>query len=200
MYYNLFNLALFCFCRPNEMNETKRRKEIVRRLSFVLPSFTADWDTVLNVARDKNQQPYFCVIFRLSASVYFYPSETPCTYLALMTKCNIFFFLSLSVCVPHRHHHHCSFHREWNHCSQSWGKYAKVLAFVKRFALILGVVSELILLLFIGVFHLIPLWFLFFQLFTERKRKKKTKTRKKSVSSVVQDNLLIRLRERCHFP
>lgn len=34
----------------------------------------------------------------------------------------------------------------------------KVLAFVKRFALILGVAAKLILLLFIGVFHLIPLW------------------------------------------
>lgn len=63
-----------------------------------------------------------------------------------------FFFRSLCVFfVPLA----CSISDE--HCSHLRAM-RKVLAFVKRFSLILGVAAKLILLLFIGVFHLIPLW------------------------------------------
>lgn len=55
------------------------------------------------------------------------------------------FFVSLTCSISDEH---CSHLRAMR----------KVLAFVKRFALILGVAAKLILLLFIGVFHLIPLW------------------------------------------
>lgn len=80
--------------------------------------------------------------YHISYLLTMYPSKIPCTYLPHTSP---FFLLVATFFSFTSYHLFCH-----KHCSRLEA-FRKLLAFVKRFALILGVISELILLLFIGM-------------------------------------------------